>query len=135
MANNRRGKRGSGITKLSGGTGQDAKGFPAGAQGNKPSVAQSGGISNSFSDGKRGQGSAWQSPGGGNRSGMGGPAKSGGTFANGAHYNVRGPGVDRTTVRGVGNGRGGAPAAGSAGEHNGPRRPKSLGPKGGGGAR
>ena len=122
MANNKRGRRG-GATR----------GFSGKAQGSRTSQAQSGGKSTTFGGGKGG--GAWQAPGGGDRPMR---TKHKGEFANGTNYNVRGSGGDNSLVQ-RSKYVGGVSSAGKVNRRGAPteaypRRPRSLGPNGAGGA-
>jgi hypothetical protein len=109
-----------------------AAGFPANAQGNRVSFAQSAGKNSSFQGGTGGN--AWQSAGGGAR-GTGRKAQS--ILGNGTTYNVRSAGGDSTLVPGAHGGAGklNLPTGANPSVGRGPSivTPHELAPKGFGG--
>jgi hypothetical protein len=135
MANGRRGSRGRGQRSKGTGATGGASGFPANAQGNRTSLAQSGGKDSTFGGGKGG--GTWSGPGAGGRNNR----KVGtGVLNNGTPYNVRSPGGDNTIVKGAHGGAGklnlpgGADFKGNKGKTNKSIvKPHELAPKGFGG--
>jgi hypothetical protein len=109
-----------------------AAGFPAGAQGDRTSFAQSGGKNSTFQGGSGGN--AWQSRGGGSR---GRGSKGSSVLGNGTAYNIRGAGGDGTLVPGAHGGAGklNLPQGANPSVGKGPSivTPHELAPKGFGG--